>query len=125
MGFWRRRLTAKLLFLFVLLAIVPLVVVGYMSYDTGRQSILRNVEAHLESVAILKQHGIHAWVEHLAHSLTWLATSPQITDGAAVLATHEADDPAYRAAHESIVVELRRMATLGHLSPLSLVERNA
>jgi len=111
-----------LLILFLLLAIVPLVVIGYMAYDSGRQSIVRDVKAHLESVAILKEQEIQNWVKHLEDTITWLATSPQTTSDAATLATHTAGDPEYLAAHDSLVAEFRRMAALGHMSPLFLLE---
>ncbi|MBM4465971.1 MAG: HD domain-containing protein [Chloroflexi bacterium] len=122
MGFLQRSLTAKLSAFFLLLAIVPLAVAGYMAYDSGRQSIARNVEAHLESVAILKEQEIQTWVEHLEHAVAWLAASPQIVDDATVLARYATDTRQYLAAHDSLVAELDRMAALGHTSLVSLLD---
>ena len=122
MRFLQRSLTARLLTLFLLLAIVPLVVIGFLAYDSGRQSIVSNVEAHLESVAILKEQEIQTWVKHLEHTITWLASSPQMTSDAAALATYAAGDPEYLAAHDSLVAELDRIAAMGHLSPVFLVK---
>ena len=117
-----RSLTARLLILFLLLAIVPLLVIGFLAYDSGRRSIVNNVEAHLESVVILKQQVMTQGVEHLEDSITSLATSPQTRSDAATLAAHAAGDPEYLAAHDSLVAALRRMSDLEHLSPVFLLD---
>ena len=122
MRFLQRSLTARLLTLLLLLAIMPLVAMGILAYDSGRRSIIRNVEAHLESVAILKEQEIEGWVRHLGHTITWLAASPRTTGDAATLATHAAGDPEHLAAHDSLVAEFRRIAALGHLSPVFLLD---
>ena len=92
---WRRFLSslrARLLILFLLLAIVPLAIVTYLVFDSGRESIVNNVEAHLESVAILKQQEVDLWVKHAGHAVTWLSTSPQIGRAAAALTNQTTDD---------------------------------
>jgi len=122
MEFLQTSLTARLLTLFLLLAIVPLAVTGLLAYESGRQSIVSNVEAHLESVAILKEQEIDSWVHHLEHTITWLASSPQTTSGAAVLATHTAGDPQVLASHDALVAEFGRITDLEHVSPVFLVD---
>ena len=135
-GVWRRvrggdmkhlwhGLTIRLLIFFLLLAIVPLVVIGYVAYGSGRQSIVNNVEAHLASVAIMKQQETENWVQHVEHAITWLASSPQVVSGAATLATRAAGDPEALAAHDAMVTEFRRMTALGHLSLLSLLDSDS
>jgi hypothetical protein len=113
---WQGSLAVRLLVLFVLLATVPLAVTGYTAYASGHRSIVRNVEAHLESVAILKQQEIENWVKHLEHTVVWLASSPQATSSAAALATYAENDPEYAAAHYALDDELARIAGLGHIS---------
>ncbi len=122
MMLWKRSLTARLLTLFLLLTIVPLGVVGYLTYDRGRQTLVADVKAHLESVAILKEQEIHNWVQHLEHTTQWLSTSPQTRDAAAALVSHAPGDPAYESARDTLVTELRRVTDLGHLKPLSLLD---
>ena len=85
-----RSLTARLRILFLLLAIVPLIVIGYLAFDSGRQIIASNVEAHLESVAILKEQQVEEWVTHLLHTISWADKSPQVTGAAATLVAHTA-----------------------------------
>jgi len=115
-------LTARLLVLFLLLAIVPLVAIGLLAYGSGRQSIAGSVEAHLESVAILKEQEMENWVKHLEHTITWGAASPQTTDDAATLAAHAVGEPEHQVAHDSLVAEFRRLAALGHISPVLFLD---
>ena len=107
---------------FLLVAIVPIVVIGYLAYDSGRQSIVNNVESHLHSVAILKEQEIENWVDHLEHTMVWLATSSPVSSDATVLATHNTDDPRYLSAHQSLTAEFKRMAVTRHMSPIFLLD---
>ena len=109
MGWLQRSLTARLMACFLLLAILLLGVIGYVANHLGQQSIVNNVESHLESVAILKQQQIGSWVEHLEHTLTWLASNPELRSDIAILAEGAAGDPEYFAAYESLVAEFRRI----------------
>ena len=77
-GLLRRSLMARLLFFLLLFAVLPLGAVGYIAYRSGQQSITDDVAFHIESVAILKEQEIRSWVRHLEHTLTWLATEPQV-----------------------------------------------
>jgi hypothetical protein len=70
MKFLQRSLAARLPAVFLLLVIAPLVVIGLLAYNSGRRSIISNVEAHLVSVAILKEQEIQNWVTHLEHTPT-------------------------------------------------------
>jgi len=116
---------ARLLTYFLLLALIPLAVIGYIAYDSGRQNIVNQVKAHLESVAILKEQELQNWVEDLKHMMTWLAASPQVSNNAAILATYTASDPQYSAAHDSLVAEFRRIAVLEEVSPVFLLDRTS
>ena len=122
MMLWKRSLTARLLTLFLLLTLVPLGIVGYLTYDRGRQAIVADVKAHLESVAILKEREIHNWVQHLEHATTWLSNSPETRQAAAALVSHAPGEPAYDSAHDALVNELKRVSALGHLKPLFLLD---
>ena len=121
MGLLQRSLMARLLAYFLILTLVPLAVRGYMVYDSGRQSLINQVEAHLDSVATLKEQEIKNWVEHLQHTLTWISASPQISSDTAILVTHPADAPEYLAALESLVTEFQRIVILGHVLPVFLL----
>ncbi|MBS3753515.1 MAG: PAS domain S-box protein [Anaerolineales bacterium] len=120
--FWRKSLRTRLLGLFLLLAIIPLAVIGYLAYDLGRQRIVRDVENHLKSVAILKEQEIQTWVEHLEHTMLWLTSSPGVKNDLAVMSAQIPDQPAYETAHASLTDELSRVANLAHLSPIFLMD---
>lgn len=120
--FWRKSLRTRLLGLFLLLAIIPLAVIGYLAYDLGRQRIVRDVEDHLKSVAILKEQEIQTWVEHLEHTMLWLTSSPGVKNDLAVMSAQIPDQPAFETAHASLTDELSRVANLAHLSPIFLMD---
>ena len=122
MGLLQRSLMARLLTYFTLLAIVPLGLIGYVAYESGRQNITDQVKAHLNSVATLKEQEIHNWVENLKDTMAWLATNPHRTNDIAVLAIHTADDPQYLTAYESLITELTRIAAMGRMSPIFLLD---
>ncbi len=122
MGLLQRSLRARALTFVLLLVIVPLGVIGYIAYNSGRQSIENEVKGHLESVAILKEQEIESWVEHMEHSLTWLATSSQVGNDTAMLTTYTTSDPEYLAAHESLVAQFTKLAALEHMSPVFLLD---
>ncbi len=122
MQFWRKNLRTRLLVIFLLLAVIPLAVVGFLAYDMGRQAIIRNTENLLTSVAVLKEQEIKNWVGHLEHTITWLAASPTIRGGASTMVNYPEDDSVYLATHDELAAELDRMADLAHLSPIFILE---
>ena len=122
MRFWQRSLRAKLMMVFLLLTIIPVAVIVYMGYESGRAKIVRNTEAHLQSVAVLKKQEIGNWLKHLKHTVVWLASNPQVAADAAELVNRPPEDPAHRSAHNSLIAEFKRMAALGHLSPVFFLD---
>lgn len=84
MRFLRRSLRTRLLTFFLLVAVVPIAVTGYLAYNSGRQSIVKGVKSHLHSVAILKEQEIENWVQNMEDNMTWLAASPQVSSNTAV-----------------------------------------
>jgi len=115
-------LATRLLILFLLLALVPVSGVGLLSYNWGRHRIRARVENHLESVAILKEQEIDQWVEHLEHTMTWLANDPHTSDWVPTLITSAPSEADYTLAYDAMAGELRRVAALGHMSLLLLLD---
>jgi signal transduction histidine kinase len=103
------KLATKLLFLFLLLAILPLAVVGYLAYDNGRRTIEQNVLNHLISTNILKQSEFDRWVHGSERGLRELAQRPLVREYAATLASQDPTDPEYQAAWASLAQD--------HLNP--------
>ena len=89
MGFIKKSIGGRLVTFFLLLVLIPLGLVGYLSYRSGRQSIIANVKSQLESIAILKAHQIENWTNHLQHTLVWLTQSPTVIKNADALAAYK------------------------------------
>ncbi len=123
MGLLQRSLMARLLTYFLLLAIMPLGLIGYVAYESGRQNITDQVKAHLNSVATLKEQEINNWIEHLQHTMTWMASSPHVIEDAAVLISSPADDSRHADAHQSLISEFKRAPVSEHFSPIFLLDR--
>ena len=48
------KLSVKLVLVFVLLALLPMLLIGYIAYENSRQSILKDTFQHLTSVNTLR-----------------------------------------------------------------------
>ncbi len=119
---WQSSLAARLLILFLVLALVPLAAVSVLSYDWGQRRITRAVEAHLESVAILKQQEVELWVEHMEHTVSWVGDDPHTRELTPKLIASAPGEAAYQEAHNGLAAELRRLAALGDAAPFLLVD---
>ncbi|MEE9616022.1 MAG: ATP-binding protein [Anaerolineae bacterium] len=97
------KLVTKLTALFLLLATIPLAVVGYLAYDNGRRTIEQNMLNHLISTNILKQGEFDRWVRGNERSLRGLARRPLVREYAATLASYDPDYPEYQAAYVSLI----------------------
>ena len=97
------RLSTKLLLLFLLLAIIPLAVVGYLAYDNGRRTIERMTLSHLDSTSRLREAALERWIAGNETVLESLASGRHVAELVAVLASHDQADPEYRAAHDAIL----------------------
>jgi len=117
----QKSLKSKLLVCFLLLTITPLCGIGYLAYTLGRRAIIADVTSHLESVAILKEQQLNYWVEHLKHVMSILSLNEQVQKQAAELTRLTAGSSEYRVAHDAIAAEFSKIESLGHFSPVFLV----
>jgi len=122
MEFVRTKLIVRLLLYFLLLSIIPLGIVGYMSYESGQESMVDQVKSHLESVAIIKEQEIDNWITHLSHTTDWLTNDTDVRADVTILTTHPVDAPAYLAAHQSLNEAFRGITNLNDLSPTMLID---
>lgn len=70
------RLAAKLLLLFGLFSLIPILVVGYMSYRSGRNTIEAAAVNHLVSTNILKKYELNRWMHSGLELLGILVNDP-------------------------------------------------
>ncbi|MDM8515722.1 cache domain-containing protein [Desulfobacterales bacterium HSG16] len=124
MALINRGICTRLLACFLLLALIPLSVVGFMSYQSGRQRIIFDVESHLESIAILKEQEIDNWIDHLSHTLKWLSENPAVRINTQTMTLRDVSDPEYRKSHEFLMSEFRRTANQEHFSRMFLLDRS-
>jgi len=98
------KITARLTVLFLLMAIVPTGIVGYLGYDIGKRTILEETTDHLASINNLKTRELERWVKDAKNSIEELAQRPLVRQYASVMAaSHDMSDPAYRRVHRNIV----------------------
>lgn len=95
-------LRSRILLLFVLLAIVPVVIVGFLAYYTGRQSIEQVEINHLVSTNLMKSSELARWIEGNQLSIEELAQRPLMVQYSATMATFDPADPSYDPARLSL-----------------------
>jgi PAS domain S-box-containing protein len=117
------RLGPRLLLLFLLLAIIPLALVGYIAYEDGRGTIERMTLDHLESTSRLREAALEYWIEDNEGRLAALAQRPLLRESSAVLCSVAPTEPEYLAAHDAILRDHLEPALEqeGHFLNLSII----
>jgi GAF domain-containing protein/HAMP domain-containing protein len=100
MRFWTRSLTARLVIYFLLLALVPLIIVSYVAYNSGREALKRDVLNHLSTTAILKEDEINRWIADKKRSTRLLAQTPIVRQHSKPLVTELETSPGFLSAYE-------------------------
>ena len=109
MGFWRKSLFARLISYFLLLAVIPLAIVGLIAYYQGQQALRDNVLNHLTTTATLKEDEINRWVESMKLDVQLLAQVPAVQEGAVQLLALDQESDEFLAAYEALHVYLKSM----------------
>jgi signal transduction histidine kinase len=73
----------RLLGWFLVVALIPLLFMGYQGYYFARQAVQREVFLHMEAIAQAKRNAIEQWFAERQHDLQVLASNPAIEDGVA------------------------------------------
>jgi PAS domain S-box-containing protein len=104
------KLAPKLTLLFLLIATVPLAIVGVAAYENGRRTIIQQTINHLISTNILKEAELNRWIEEGRKALQRLAGRPYFKDSyPGVERTHDSSDMEHKKVHQQIVED--------HLAP--------
>ncbi len=96
------KLTTKLTLIFLLLAIIPLVAVGWLAFESGRRAIEQDTIDRLLTTTILKQAQFEQWIDDRQADVRAFAGRPQLRRYSAILAASGADTPEYAAAYTAI-----------------------
>lgn len=98
------KLAYRLTILFLLMAVLPTLVVGYLGYDIGKRIILKETRDHLESINTLKDRELVRWIEYSKSSIEEMAQRPLVVQYASVMAaSHEMQNFSYREAHKNVI----------------------
>lgn len=118
------KLTTKLILIFLILSIVPLSLVGYLSYDRGRHSLRQGVLDYVTTVNILKSDELKGWMQDKKHILEELARQPIVAEYSFAIASSDPLDIEIERYREflngylmQIVREGRGLTWLGVLRP--------
>lgn len=95
-------LRSRITWLFALLAVVPVIIVGFLAYNTGRGSIEQVEINHLVSTNLMKSSELNRWIEGNQQRMEELAQRPLLVQHSATLATYDPADPAYDSARLSL-----------------------
>jgi len=121
------KLWMRLTLLLGALSVIPLLIVGLVSYHTGRQTLERSTLRLLASVAIDKAHEVDEWVTSSAHALEALARQQPVVYHAATLVA-EAEivgeqSSEYQLAHMLLREQyLPRYLGLGNFESLTILD---
>lgn len=120
----QRSLSAQMLLALILLSIVPLTLVGIITFHSGRQIIISNVQTHLKTVGILKRHAIDQWVNQLQFSFISLSTDKHLIDEVAALTAQKQQGDTYTSAYNSLSSRFKQLIDLGQITHISLIDQS-
>jgi signal transduction histidine kinase len=120
------KLRSRITWLFALLAIVPVVIVGLLTYYAVRQSAEQGEINRLISTSLMKSSELTRWIESNQQSIEELAQRPLVVQHSAKLATYDTADPAYDYARLSLEDDhLRpRVKPVGSFIEISVISPN-
>lgn len=117
------KLVYRLPLLFIVLAVVPVMVAGYIAFEAARQAIERQVTDHVISVNLLKGSELHRWIDDNMRSLEELAQRPLVRKYAETLEGRDRSDPDFQQVKEKLVTEhlMPRLRMGGGFTELFLI----
>ncbi|MBN1573898.1 MAG: HAMP domain-containing protein [Deltaproteobacteria bacterium] len=80
------------------------------------------MKSQLESVAILKEQEIRNWMDHLKHTVIWLAENRETIYDANSMKVNTVGSPEYLRGRDSLVSEFRRIKDIGHFSSILFLD---
>lgn len=120
---FKNKIGKQLLSGMLILSLLPLCIIGLIAYSSGKQSIIDNVQSHLESVAKLKQQAIHDWTEHLIHKVHLISTDPRIIHSLEkFFIDPDRSIPNSQKAVSNITMAFGKVISLGHIAYISIID---
>ena len=103
------KLGKKLTIIFVALAVIPVLIMGYLAYDVARRTIVDKTINHLVSTNILKASELDRWIESSENSIEELAQRPLVRQYTEQMTNCNSSDPLY--------VETQKLLVENHFKP--------
>ena len=97
------KLTTRLGIYFFVFSFLPILVLGFFTYNYGRSVIEQNVAMHLSSTTIYKQAEFERWINSSAEKLALLAEDPQVQDFTESLIIADPQGVVYKVAYHSLL----------------------
>ena len=117
---------AKLLIYILLISIIPLSVVGFVTYFMGQNMIENQAKDHLAAVAVLKEKEILNWVKYIEHGVNQMVSDPHVKKEVEILTTNAINTPLYATSHDALDTYFMRVSSLknSELLVINLLDRN-
>lgn len=87
---------SKLVLVFLLLSLLPLIIVGYLAVDHAKQALNENAVRHLMIVSILKEEKFAEWINDNKQKLHELADHTSVREYIVTLTTSPSNTVAYQ-----------------------------
>jgi PAS domain S-box-containing protein len=99
------KLRFKLTLLCLVVAIIPIAIVGSLAYMTGRWIIEQSSINNLLSINILKSSELHRWMEGNKNSIKELAQRPLVRQNTASIMSHDVADSGLLKVKENLIAD--------------------
>lgn len=120
----KRSLTTKLITYFLVFSILPLIVVGLITYDNGKKAIEKQTFEYLTATTQLKEEMINTWISENEKGVLLIAGSPVFEKNTGRLLTRVKADPIYLRAYEdtgeyleTAMRDTQRFFEISYISP--------
>lgn len=125
MRIFPKSLSNQLLTGLLILSILPSSIIGLISYNSGRKSIIKNVQIHLKSTAIQKQSAIKEWTNQLQQTLSWVANEPLVATNAFTITYGKKSQKEYSDASDYLASAFKRIILTSDISQISIISKSS
>jgi len=115
------KLTPRLALVFILYATALLMSVGWLAYNSGRDSLRSATISNLEATALEKQAALNKWVKDNQLGIALLAADPTTIESAGALLAAEPGSLEAKAAHDEFVAEIQPRVDGGEFLEVILI----
>ena len=116
------KLQTKLSILFLVLTLLPLIIVGVLSYQTGQKAIRENTANHLVSTNLLKMAELERWIADNTLILEAVAKTPFFMDAfPTFLKNHDTADTDHEKVHAEIRAQMLPLLRAGGMEELFIL----